>query len=80
MFGKLCQVLLIVWGALAALSGLVLHADGHAVMIHPPSRNWNAYLLKGFNYPHGLAAGGELETLTAVEEVCCMACRANIRS
>jgi hypothetical protein len=42
--------------ALAALAARP--AAAHGVMLQPPSRNWLAYLEHGFNWAHGLSAGG----------------------
>jgi hypothetical protein len=47
--------------ALLAVLGLALlleQAWGHGMMVRPPSRNWQAYLEKNFDYAHGLASGG----------------------
>jgi hypothetical protein len=37
---------------------LAQEAVSHGIMIQPRSRNWMAYLQTGFNYAHGLSAGG----------------------
>jgi hypothetical protein len=34
-------------------------ADGHAILVHPPSRNWMLYLQKNLQRPHELNMGGE---------------------
>jgi hypothetical protein len=44
--------------ALLLLLLSVLGAEGHAIMVHPPSRNWLAYLRHEEYRPHELSMGG----------------------